>query len=286
MPLRPRNYSCVVAVIAAGLCPSTPSGNPASTPQPTAAQVKAYCRFSQAVTHTRRERLGVFAPDSAISNGPLVDCALGQMAHDHLSIIRDDMQWASVENKPGHFDWSFYDGIIAALVRHHIAFLPILDDPPRFRTAAAGNPHPLPGWYPPSHDADFAHFASLAVARYGPGGAFWQSNPQLPYYPVRAWQIWNEESLTAYWEPAPNVQAYVNLLKAAYGAIKTADPGATVVTGGVPWNGGNGPGYLTQMYADGARGAFDALALHDYAVTPAEVVRADGRNPPFDEPRR
>jgi polysaccharide biosynthesis protein PslG len=264
-------FVAAIIVGAASLGTLSGAGSAARSAHAKLASSSSYCRFSHLVSHTRRNVLGVNVPDQAISGSGLPDCTLGQMAHEHLGFLRDDMQWAGVEGKPGVFDWSFYDAVITELAIHHISFLPILDDAPQFRTAAAGQSHPLPGWYPPSHPADFAHFASLAVMRYGPGGTFWQNNPQLPYYPVRAWQIWNEESLTFFWEPSPNAADYVRLLQAAYGAIKAVDPAATVVTGGVPWNGGDGPGYITQMYADGARSYFDALALHDYGPKPSDV---------------
>jgi polysaccharide biosynthesis protein PslG len=50
------------------------------------------------------------------------------------------------------------------------------------------------------------------------------------------------------------------------------DAHATVVAGGIPWNGGEALSYFGSMYHDGARGAFDALALHPYSPTPAKVM--------------
>ena len=50
-------------------------------------------------------------------------------------------------------------------------------------------------------------------------------------------------------------------MKAAYPAIKLADPTATVVLGGTSYN---DTGYLAALYADGIHGSFDVLATHPY----------------------
>jgi hypothetical protein len=49
---------------------------------------------------------------------------------------------------------------------------------------------------------------------------------------------------------------FASLLKAAYPAVKSADPKATVIVGA------NDPTFLTQLYTAGARGSFDAVAVH------------------------
>jgi hypothetical protein len=74
---------------------------------------------------------------------------------------------------------------------------------------------------------------------------------------VTAWEIWNEEDNTGWWTGTP--AQYVGLLKAAYTAVKSADPRATVIVGGLTGN--DGP-YLSQLYAAGARGSFDAVGVH------------------------
>ena len=49
------------------------------------------------------------------------------------------------------------------------------------------------------------------------------------------------------------------MLRAAYPAVKAADPNATVIVGGLT---GNDGAYLSQLYADGAKGSFDAVGVH------------------------
>jgi hypothetical protein len=96
---------------------------------------------------------------------------------------------------------------------------------------------------PPVNDADYAAFVNYLV------NAF--------HGRVTAWEIWNEEDDPAWWNGTP--AQYVGLLKAAYPAIKSADPSATVIVGGLTGNDGT---YLNQLYQGGAEGAFDAVGVH------------------------
>jgi hypothetical protein len=96
---------------------------------------------------------------------------------------------------------------------------------------------------PPVNAADYARFVNyLANAFHGR---------------VSAWEIWNEEDNAAWWSGTP--AQYVALLKASYPAIKSADPNATVLIGGLTGNDGV---YLSQLYSAGAKGSFDAVGVH------------------------
>ena len=37
-----------------------------------------------------------------------------------------------------------------------------------------------------------------AAERYGPDGSFWEENPDLPFLPIRRWEIWNEENIVTF----------------------------------------------------------------------------------------
>jgi hypothetical protein len=96
---------------------------------------------------------------------------------------------------------------------------------------------------PPVDAADYAGFMNYLV------NAF--------HGRVTAWEIWNEEDSSAWWNGTP--AGYAALLKAAYPAVKSADPKATVIVGGLT---GNDGAYLSELYAAGARGSFDAVGVH------------------------
>jgi hypothetical protein len=148
----------------------------------------------------------------------------------------------------------------------------VLFDPPGFRSArpAAGA---LRGTYPPRSAADFGNFAAALVRRYGPAGSFWAANPSVRRRPIRAWQIWNEPHLRAYWPTGPDPAAYAAMLRVVGGAVKRADPGAEVVAGAISQSSLGMPvaAFLRGMYDAGARGSFDSLAIHPYAPAADQV---------------
>jgi hypothetical protein len=75
---------------------------------------------------------------------------------------------------------------------------------------------------------------------------------------VAAYEIWNEPDDSPFWAN-PSPAAYAALLKAAYPAIKAGDPNATVVSGGLV---ANDYDFVQALYANGAKGSFDALGIH------------------------
>jgi len=92
--------------------------------------------------------------------------------------------------------------------------------------------------------------------------------------PLRVWQVWNEQNSPKYFAPRVDVRSYAKLLKAASRAIKSVDPGAEVMLGGM-W----GPAdarkvvlplrpYLKRLYKiDGIKKHFDSIAIHPYAAS-------------------
>ncbi|MGI8558130.1 MAG: glycosyl hydrolase [Solirubrobacteraceae bacterium] len=194
------------------------------------------------------------------------------MAASHLGYFRGVLSWGVVENVPGAYSFAYYDQLIAELARHHLRFLPLLYVAPPWATTAPATAAAA-GFYPPANANQFASFAALCVERYGPNGAFWRSNPGVPYYPVQAWQIWNEPNLNINWEPKPDPAAYAGLLRASYRAIKRVDRHATVVTAGMPFSDQQLEiSFLSKMFRSGARGAFDALAIHPYSGSVSRAI--------------
>ena len=125
-------------------------------------------------------------------------------------------------------NWASFDAQVASAAAAGLSVLPVVYSTPRWLgvsplTLPVGSEWERGAWQT---------FLTRAVKRYGPGGHFWSAHPNLPYKPIRAWQIWNEENATLYTEPV-SVPDYARLLKISSRALKAADPGATVVTGGL-----------------------------------------------------
>ncbi len=236
-----------------------------------------YCANQNAVFKYRRPFVGISDVSVEVSNanpdGVYRDCSMGQMAASGVGYFREFIDWRWIETQPNVYNFSTLDGFEAAAAKHHMKVLAMVFDAPLWRSTAPAK-GAKPGFYPPSNPQDFAYFTSLLVQRYGPNGTFWRQNPQVPYDPTHAWQVWNEPDLAQSWEPRPNLAAYVRLLKATSVAIKRVDPHATVVTAGMPF-------YfpkdeirdLSQLYRFGARRYFDALAIHPYADKVQEVAQ-------------
>ena len=114
------------------------------------------------------------------------------------------------------------------------------------------------------------------MRRYGPQGSFWRAHPELKPDPIRAWQVWNEPSLPAYWPTGPSPAGYARLLAATARAIRRSDPQATIVSAGLPQTRIGVPfgRFAEGLYRAGAAGSFDVLAIHPYARDAAGVVAA------------
>ena len=166
-----------------------------------------------------------------------------------------------MEATRGTYNWTIYDRLIGELRKRGISVVANLAYTPAWaRPAGATDDH-----YPPVDVADYAAFARAAAARYAPQG-------------VTEYEIWNEPNLSGFWRPAPDPVKYTALLKAAYTAIKTVNAPTEVLAGAfAPAGGYNDPScgegatvninalnFLETMYANGAKGHFDALSHHPY----------------------
>jgi polysaccharide biosynthesis protein PslG len=217
--------------------------------------------------------VGLYGDDSFFGDSPYRLGQMGMQARLGVQTVRQPFEWWRVELRPGHFDWSAYDGYVADAARARLSILPILMAPPSFRSSRPATSHSR-AMFPPRRNADFGKFAAAAVKRYGREGSFWRARPRLPYVPITAWQVWNEPNIPNFWRSGPDAAGYVELLRVGSDAIRKADPDAEVVAAGLPNSRLGVPylEYLQTMYDAGARGMFDTLAIHPYASSAAGVI--------------
>jgi hypothetical protein len=121
------------------------------------------------------------------------------------------------------------------------------------------------GGRPPADPAAYARFMGSLAARYKGR--------------VEAYEVWNEQDEGIFWKGGGDPAAYVRLLKAAHKAIKAGDPGAKVIFGPTT---GNNYRFVSAAYKAGAKGSFDAVAVHTdtgcLTRAPSEFYREeDGR---------
>ncbi len=177
--------------------------------------------------------------------------------------LRMPIRWRVVEPQRGGWDYSRVDRAIAA-VPASIEILATLMSVPEW--ANGMHPDTCEGWfdaYPPKDLADWTVFVETTVRRYKAR--------------IRHWEIWNEPNGVDFYRPLPDPPGYTALLRAAYEAVKRADPDAVVVLGGLqmngiipnPWSPVKTPDFLEDLYKAGAGPYFDVCNIHPY-VLPSE----------------
>ncbi len=195
------------------------------------------------------------------------------MRRGGVGTARLAFDWREFQTGVGFpYDWRWADGQMKSLARHHVRALPVFYATPGWLAAdpyapAFDNPDWWKGW---------TSFLSAAASRYGPHGTFWKRYPQIPYYPILAWQIWNEPN--HYFGAKPSPKAYAHVLQVSAKAIRAAQPKAKIVLAGL----GPGLGLPTQMpyykflralYRIGAQRWFDVVADHPYAPDVRDAMR-------------
>ncbi len=175
--------------------------------------------------------------------------------------IREDLDWTVVSPQRGVRDWTLFDSVVGGAASWGLTVLPLLDG--------------RPAWVRGSADFDraFAAFTAAAVARYGPGGTFWRTNPRLAGLAPTWFELWNEPYLIG-----PNrlsADDYAQLVAAAVKAGRRANAGARFLVEAestYPRIGGGAGNWVDDLFAaqpDLGRYA-DAFAVHPYATPPPQ----------------
>jgi hypothetical protein len=195
--------------------------------------------------------------------------AAAQIAGMGVGVVRRDAFWSAVEPLPPrrgrhHYRWRGTDRLVHALARSGLRWYPIVDYANNWAGVAGVQSPPTAARVP-----DYAAFAGALARRYGPEGRFWKLHPRLQALPVQDYEIWNEPNVVRFWPDqsyAPERLARMYL--AARRQIKTVDPAARVVVGGLSVVGVRQ--FLTRMRRARPRlaGNLDAVGFHPYGGGP------------------
>jgi hypothetical protein len=191
-----------------------------------------------------------------------LDTAMQQLQSMGVTQIRVFLPWRAMEPADGTYNWTQADQLLNTAASYGIAVDAAITSTPTWASPYGG----LVADGAPSAASDYASFVAAVASRYG-------SAANNGVAKIAAYEIWNEPNGFTGWYPTPDAAAYTALLKAAYTAIKAVDPKATVVGGVLGAGISIGTAtidpvtFLTEMYADGAAGFFDALAFHPYNYT-------------------
>ena len=192
-----------------------------------------------------------------------------------VGLMRQIFDWNQIEQAPGVYRFRAQDLFVGEAAQRGIEIMPLLFNPPSFRSSRPPGDHSNATW-PPSDYSTMGDFGAAVARRYGPNGSFWAENPTIPKVPIRRYQVWNEPHLPASWPPKPDPAQYAALLNATRPRIKAVDPGAEIVTGGISESTISGGismrDFINGMYAAGGATGFDILGLHPYNETAAGSV--------------
>ncbi len=243
------------ATIAATPAAVTAQATVAAAPSPVMAQATIAATPSPGAQR-RPFTLGVTVADA--SDAPDRSFALARQAGlTHAYVVVD---WANVLHEGGRFAWDAgqandVDNFLRAARAHNVRLVVRL-----------GRPQ---GW-----TQSLSRLDPSLMERFAEGVASRARGVAAAY------EVLNEPNLSFEWGGPPDPAAYARLLAAAHRGVKRADPAAVVLAAGLsPYTGGQAGtmedvDFLRSLYAAGAKGTFDALAMHAYG----------GPRPPDQDP--
>ncbi len=199
----------------------------------------------------------------------------------HVRTVRYLFQWESIQPKNAStFRWGPSDNFVGRLAHSGIRAVPTVWGNPKWVDGLNDTSRP-----PIDHPQDrvaWQNFLKAVANRYGPSGTYWSNGYKQDWganaipLPIQSYQIWNEPNLKKYFIPYPAPKEYAQLLQLSSTALKSVDPKAQVVLGGMPGSGDvNASVFLDQLYKQvkvpNVQRFFDAAALHPYAPTISQV---------------
>ncbi|HEV2726767.1 MAG TPA: hypothetical protein VGV34_00650 [Solirubrobacterales bacterium] len=199
-----------------------------------------------------------------------------------IKSVRFPLVWAAIEPRNPAFSerqWDYVDHEVRLAARAGMEIFPLLVNSPEW-VAPQGIDLPVrTSW----QRGAWASFVRAVVNRYGEGGGFWREEEELPYVPMRRYEIWNEQNIVTF-ASDPKPARFAQVIRIAGRVIHGAQPGAKAIVGGlfgrplqIPPNVAAGD-FLARMYEAGrVKPFFDGVALHPY-VADARAMEGQLRN--------
>lgn len=199
-----------------------------------------------------------------------------------IKSVRQPLVWRAVEPQNPAFSerqWGYIDHEVRLAAENQMEVFPFLIGSPKW---VANEEIDLPVANPWQRRA-WASFVRAVVERYGVGGSFWREEEDLPYIPMRRFEIWNEENIVSF-ASDPEPKRFATLIRIAGRVIHRQQPGAKAILGGffgrplqIPPNVASGD-FLARMYRAGhVKPYFDGIGLHPY-VADAKAMAGQLRN--------
>jgi polysaccharide biosynthesis protein PslG len=172
-----------------------------------------------------------------------------------VTSVRLEANWDWVQfGGPRSFDWTQLDRAVHTARAVGLTVDLVVDGCPPWAAlpSAKHSQHPQP-----ASATRFAAWAADVARRYTPQG-------------VQYFEIWNEPNDSKFWHPRANPALYAKMLEDSYRAIKTIDPSAVVLAGGLApivtstHRNMSMIAFLRAIYAAGAKPYMSSVAVHPY----------------------
>ncbi len=185
--------------------------------------------------------------------------------------VRLPLYWTVVQERPptvAEPDWDGFDHEVRLAAEADIRVLPFVWGSPEWVAPQVIDLPVRSAW----QRWGWSKLLREAARRYGPDGSFWEENPELPFLPIRRWEIWNEENIVTFAD-RPDPVGFARLIRISGRTLHGVDPGAKVILGGffgrplqIPPNMASGD-FLSRLYRTGnVKRYFDGVALHPYVA--------------------
>jgi hypothetical protein len=203
--------------------------------------------------------------------GPTGDRDFDLMESSGVRSVRLPMYWAGIQSETpfsSEPDWDGFDHDLRLAAEHEIRVMPFVWGSPSWATADTQDLPVATSW----QRMGWRIFLHDAMDRYGPYGSFWIDHPDLPYLPIRSWEIWNEQNIVTFSSSTRPADS-ATLLRDSGRVLHELDPGARVLLGGlfgrplqIPPNTASAD-WLDRLYRAGnVKRFFDGVALHPYVA--------------------
>ncbi len=199
-----------------------------------------------------------------------------------IKSVRQPLVWAAVEPENPAFSerqWGYMDHEVKLAAEAGMEIFPFIVNSPRW-VAAEGSDLPVANAW---QRRAWASFIRAVVNRYGIEGSYWREEEDVPYVPMRRFEIWNEQNIVTFAND-PEPKRFAVLIRIAGRVLHRQQPSAKVIVGGlfgrplqIPPNIASGD-FLSRLYEAGrVKPYFDGVALHPY-VADARAMAAQLRN--------
>jgi hypothetical protein len=204
------------------------------------------------------------------------------MAEAGIKSVRQPLVWRAIEPQNPAFSerqWGYMDHEVELAARAGMEIFPFIIGSPEWVASEEIDVPVANAW----QRRAWGSFVRAVVRRYGADGSFWREEGEVPYVPMRRFEIWNEQNIVSFAND-PEPKRFAQLIRIAGRIIHREQPGAKVIVGGlfgrplqVPPNVASGD-FLTRMYQAGrVKPYFDGVGLHPY-VADARAMTGQLRN--------